>query len=343
MSRIPFGPLHVTLVLACLMPVAAPARAEELAAEVYRDEDITIHAGVSELAGRIIHFGDVLPLVVDVSYNADRVSVDELSNDFFTDAWSEGDDPVLVDRKTSRRSGSGRSVERLRTVFHFQILDCPGEQWTCPGTREYLLPEFSLNYRIVDADAEAIAGGDTAAGATESLRFRPWPSILTVSSAIPLDEEDQLYPFRKYFPTNAYPNPVSGFDRTSESLGFVGIGMAALLGGILMWPFRFKKSNPFAAKSQARWQELLQELQDDDAEDEKRYFDRLRRCFVWYCTDELGIDPFDWMQLAEHDAEEQADETLASLHSLFIDLLHNPAGQGPELRTRLSDLIVHDA
>ena len=327
--------MHITLVLKGLMFLAAPAGAEELAAEVYRDEDITIHAGVSELPGRIIHFGDVLPLVVDVSYNADRVSVDELDDDFFTGAWAEGDEPVLVDRQTSRRSGPGKSVERLRTVFRFQILDCPGEQWTCPGTREYLFPEFSLNYRIVE--------GVTATVTTKSQGFRPWPSILTVSSAIPLDDEDQLYPFQKYFPTNAYPDPVSGSDRTAESLGFVGIGMAALLGGILMWPFRFKKSSPFAAKAPARWQELLQELQDDDAEDEKRYFDRMRRCLVWYCTDELDTDPFDWLQRAKRESDEQGDETLTSLRSLFIDLLHNPAGQGSELQTRLSNLIVHDA
>jgi hypothetical protein len=327
--------MQVTLAAAGLIFVAAPALAEELAAEVYRDEDITIHAGVSELPGRIIHFGDVLPLVVDVTYDSDTVSVDELNDDFFTAAWPEGDEPVLVRRTTSRRSGPGRSVERLQTVFRFQILDCPGQQWTCPGTREYLLPEFSLHYRIVD--------GGTTAGTTESLRFRPWPSVLTVSPAIPLDEEDQLYPFKKYFPTNAYPDPVSGSDRRPESLGFVGIGMAALLGGILMWPFRLKKSSPFAAKSQARWQDLLQELQDDDAADEKRYFDRLRRCFVWYCTDELGMDPFDWMRHAGDGFDEQGDEKLANLRSLFVELLHNPTGQGPELRTRLSDLIALDA
>ena len=302
------------ILLAGLISVLTPVSGEELAAEVYRDNGITIHAGISEQPGRIIHFGDVLPLVVGISFDADRISVEEPDDTFFNATWPEGDGPVLVDRKTIR------SDDRLQTVFYFQILDCPGEQWTCPGTREYLLPEFNLNYRIGEE--------------VESIRFRPWPSILTVSSSIPLDEEGQLFPFRKYFPTNAYPDPVSGTDRRGEAIGFVGIGMAALLGGILMWPFRFKKSSPFGAKKEGRWQVLLHELEDDDAADEKRYFDQLRKCFVWYCTDELDVDPFDWLGSGDEESD---------LQSLFIDLLHGPDGKAPELRTRFTELLVHDA
>ena len=300
------------ILLAGLLSVSIPVTGEELAAEVYRDEHIGVHAGISGQSGRIIHFGDVLPLVVQLAYDSDKLSVDEPDDEFFNAAWPEDDRPVLKDRKTVR-SDSG-----LQTVFYFQILDCPGEQWTCPGTREYLLPEFSLNYQID--------------GVTESLSFRPWPSILTVSSAIPLDEEDQLFQFRKYFPTNAYTDPVSGSDRKGTAFGFVGIGMAALLGGILMWPFRLKKSSPFGAKKETRWKVLLQELEDDDAADEKRYFDQLRRCVVWYCTDELDIDPFDWLGSRDEEPE---------LQSLFVDLLHSPTGKGPELRTRFADLIAH--
>jgi hypothetical protein len=305
------------------MSVSIPVSGEELAAEVYRDEDIEIHAGISGHPGRIIHFGDVLPLVVDIAYDADRMSVEEPDDSFFNAAWPEGDQPELINRKSLRSDG------RLQTVFYFQILDCPGEQWTCPGTREYLLPEFKLSYRSADE--------------TQSLSFRPWPSILTVASAIPLDEENQLFPFQKYFPTNAYPDPVSGSERKREAYGIVGIGMAALLGGILMWPFRLRQSSPFGSKKEARWQELLQALEDDSAADEKRYFDRLRRSFVWYCTDELDIDPFNWLQSAGQVSDDQADETLVELKKLFAELLHNPAGQGPELRSRFSVLVTHDA
>lgn len=309
--------MHVLLVVAGLMSIATPVGGENLAAEVYRSAEISIHAGISGQPGRIIHFGDVLPLVVDISYDPDGVSVDEPDDDFFIAAWPEDDRPVLIDRKTIR------SVGRLQTVFYFQMLDCPGEQWTCPGTREYLLPEFNLDYRVADA--------------TVSVSFRPWPSMLTVSSAIPLDEEDQLFPFQKYFPTNAYPDPVAGSDRQHRAYGIIGIGMATLLGGILMWPFRFKKPGPFGVKKEARWQELLQELEGDDAGDEKLYFDRLRRSFVWYCTDELDIDPFDWLRSVE-----QADDALTDLRTLFIELLHSPVGQGPELRSRFSGLVMHD-
>jgi hypothetical protein len=303
--------------------IAVTVSGDELAAEVYRESDIQIHAGISGQPGRIIHFGDVLPLVIDISFDADRVSVSEPDEGTFDTVWPEGDRPALLDRKTLR------SADRLQTVFYFQIVDCPGEQWTCPGTREYLLPEFTVDYRHDDTDM--------------SVSFRPWPSILTVSSAIPLDPEDQLYPFRKYFPTDAYPDPITGADRRREAYGFVGIGMAALLGGILMWPFRSGKSGPFTGKSQARWRELLAELENDDATDERRFFDRLRRSFVWYCTDELNIDPFNWLQSDAGVPAGEPDESHAELRSLFLELLHSPAGRGPELRSRFSDLAVHDS
>ena len=110
-----------------------------------------------------------------------------------------------------------------------------------------------------------------------------------------------------------------------------------------MWPFRFKKQSPFAAKMANRWQELWDELQDDSVTDEARFFDRLRRCVVWYCTDELGEDPYNWLRTTERGADRDADETLEDLRGLFVDLLQNPAGQGPELRTRFAGLVMDDA
>ena len=100
-----------------------------------------------------------------------------------------------------------------------------------------------------------------------------------------------------------------------------------------MWPFRFKKTSPFAAKKEARWHELLRQLEDDDAADEKRYYDQLRRCVVWYCTDHLGTDPFDWLGATDKESD---------LQNLFIELLHGPGGKGPELRTRFADLVADD-
>ena len=326
---------RTAFLLTGIMIITAPALGQEYAAEVYQDADMAIHASVPELTSSAIHFGDLLSLVVDVAYNSGRVSVEPLDDGFFRDVWPEGDGPVLLDWQSSRNSHSGRYTDELHSVFRFQILDCPGEELTCAGDREYQFPEFNLTYRVVDVDE--------AADTTKTLRFRPWPSRLIVSSAIPLDEEDQLHPFQTYFPTGAYPDPLSGSDRTGKSLGIAGVGMAVMLGGVLMWPFGSKQGRRFATKSSSRWRKLFQELQDDDEVDGTRFLDSVRRCLVWYCTDELDIDPFDWLHRSEYESEKQADESLMSLRSLFIDLLHNPVGQGPELRTRLSDLIGHDA
>jgi hypothetical protein len=317
-----------------MMAVAVHTMAAELAAEVYRDDDLTIHAGISDLSTRIVNFGTVLPLVVKVSYDADRVSLENLDGNFFTRAWSPDDGAVLLDWQTSSGPASDRDTTELHAEFRFQLLACPDDKRTCPGTRIYALPDFSLDYSV---DA-----GDPEADAPRTVRFRPWPSTLIVASAIPLDEEDQLYPFQNYFPTGAYPEPLDGTNSSRASLGIAGVGLLVLLGGILMWPFRFRKQSPFAVKAANRWQELWDELQEDNGADEARFFDRLRRCVVWYCTDELGRDPYNWLHASEQVSAEDADDVLDSLRKLFVELLQNPAGQGPELQTRFADLIVHD-
>lgn len=325
--------VHAILALAGLF--ALPSAVAELVPEVYRDDDLTIYAGISELSTRIVNFGSVLPLVVKVAYDADRVSLKDMDGDFFTRAWSPDDGAVLLDWQTSSRPASGRDTTEFYAEFRFQLLACPDDKWTCPGTRMYLVPEFSLEYSVDDSVSED--------NATTTVRFTPWPSTLIVASAIPLDEEDQLYPFQNYFPTGAYPEPLDGTDSARASLGIAGVGLLVLLGGMLMWPFRFKKQSPFAAKATKRWQELWHELQDDSGADEARLFDRLRRCVVWYCTDELGKDPYNWLHVSERATNEDADDELDSLRHLFVELLQNPAGQSAELRTRFAELIVDDA
>ena len=109
-----------------------------------------------------------------------------------------------------------------------------------------------------------------------------------------------------------------------------------------MWPFRSRSQDKTAA-DQPRWQQQLQNLQEADSADDARYLDALRRCLVWYCNDELQLDPFVWLDLAEtgDDPDDNAgdDRSHADLRSLFIDLLHNRAGQGDEIRKRLVMII----
>ena len=110
-----------------------------------------------------------------------------------------------------------------------------------------------------------------------------------------------------------------------------------------MWPFK-KRAQDEAAAGVPRWQQQLRMLRNTDKTDDARFLDGLRRCLVWYCNDELKIDPFVWLDLAEpsDDSAEAAqdDHSLAALRGLFFDLLHSPREQGVELRARLEELIA---
>ena len=108
-----------------------------------------------------------------------------------------------------------------------------------------------------------------------------------------------------------------------------------------MWPFRSKGAGDAAAEI-PRWQRVLQELPVDGSGDDTRYVDSLRRCLVWYCNDELQLDPFMWLDLAERAEGDEVDEAHGELRSLFSQLLHKPAGQNRELRKRLAQLIAGD-
>lgn len=249
---------------------AAPTGASNeyaFAPEVYRDPDLMVRAGIETGDGRFVHFGDVLTLVVVVSWNEGSLALEEPGERFFTDAWAGKSAPVLLERQKERGQGSGAYTDELRYVWRFQLLSCPGGEPTCPGDRHYPIPEFTLRYR----DKGAHPG---------ELRFRPRPEALTVITAIERDEDGRLYPFSTYFPSGAYPDPLPVTDRTRVSLATLGIGSLILIGGMLMWPLRLRRKQLFAAGEKTRWEKLLLELQNEEEEDERKLADRMRRCLV---------------------------------------------------------------
>jgi len=315
------------------LPIAGTHAADTLAPEVFRDEAISIHAGLAGDSRRSVQLGDVLTLVISVTYDPDGVALLAAEGEEFAVEWADPAAIAAADWQLKRGSVPGSDREQLQATLSFQVLGCPDEQMTCPGERTYALPTFSLEYRQL-----RVADAATAA---RTVVFRPWPETLAVATSIAMDEEDQLYPFTRYFPTGGYPDPLTVADNTRASVLTAGIALLTLMGGLFMWPFgsRDKKASAAAAP---RWQTLLAELRNDNGEDEARFLDSLRRCVVWYCNDELRIDPFVWLDLAER-ADEAGDEVeddkaYTELRSLFVDLLHNPVGRGAELRTRLEEI-----
>lgn len=324
--------------LAALALIAvAPADAAELAAEVYRDNSITVYAGLQGSSRQVVHFGDVLVLIIAVSYDPNSVAIQELDESLFTLAWPVAKGAHLADWQSRRSVDRESGHESAYATYRFQILGCPSEDTpTCPGDRSYALPEFEIGVEDLNG------GGESA----RSIRFRPWPETLRVSSTLQNDDEDQLLPFEAYFPAGGYPEPMVGEESIRKSFVTAGISLALLIGGLLMWPFRSRTQERTEA-DQPRWKQQLQLLDETTGDDDVRYADALRRCLVWYCNDELKLDPFVWLDLAE--SGNQSDKTFgdqsnhAALRSLFIDLLHNPAGQSGEFRKRLEGIVSAEA
>ncbi|MFQ5982069.1 MAG: hypothetical protein ACE5KS_01715 [Woeseiaceae bacterium] len=306
--------------IAALM-VAAVVPAAEFAAEVYRDESITVRAGLVGSGSHYVYLGDVLVLNIAVSYDPSRVFIPQPDGGLFTSAWPADSGARLLDWHTRHEATTDSPQKHIRSSYRFQILGCPDDvSPTCPGDRQYTMPEFVIEYQDLRANG-ALAS---------SIRFRPWPETVTVSTTLQIDEEGQLYPFETYFPAGGYPAPLIGKDGTRTSVLIAGIGTALLMGGLVMWPFR-SRTQKKAAADIPRWLEQLQLLRNADPNDDARYLDGLRRCLVWYCNDELRLDPFVWLDLAEP-ADESVDD---GSHTE----LHNPSEQGVELRERLEQVI----
>lgn len=325
---------RVLLLFAALLGNAAcfsPASAAERAPVVHASRGVTIHAGIAEVgAGEIINFGDELTLVVRVTWDPARFTVDIPDEEFFTSAWPESDTPLLVGHKVELVPGQRDQTSGLRAEYRFQLLDCPGNNWSCPGNHNYPLPEFRLS----------VLRDDSVTAADRELHFTPWPGVLPLTSLIPLDDKGQLYEFDDYFPAGAFPGPIEPDHRTMASLGFAVVGVLILAGGLLMWPFRFGgRRKDVAIASQSRWRQVLRELDANAEPSEAVQLDKLRRALVWYCSDELIIDVFDWLD--SDNSAAQTNPEHARFRALFLELLHAPNGDRiPEMRTAFEELLA---
>lgn len=309
-------------------------------AEVWSGDALVIEGGLSGTddvvadggADDVVRFGDELVLELAIAYDPDAVLVADPGEALFSTAWTPAEGVYLKGYTAVNESADAPRSAVLRLKYRFQVLGCPDTSSpTCPGDREYALPPFVL------------AWVERESGAARSARFRLQQRTLTVTTLIERDAENQLFPFEVYFPNGAYPEPLAGRDGTRGALLAAGLAIAILTGGILMWPFRTRRDEA-AADAVPRWKKKLDELRRAEPGDDARYLDALRRCLVWYCNDELEVDAFVWLDLAERgdevrDAVED-DVSFAKLRDLFIELLHNPAGKGPELRSRLESLIA---
>jgi hypothetical protein len=308
-----------------------------LIANVYQDDNVSIRAGIADLENHILHFGDVLSLIVEISYDPSEVQIQDIDGTFFSGAWTEAEGAFLLSHETFPEPESDGGINLSTHVFRFQILACPDGEVLCKGSRFYDIPEFSLEYHILDENS--------AEASVQTAQFRPWQTTLMIASAIPLGEEGELNSFGTYFPAGAYPKPLMGIIDRYSSSGFLAGGLILLMGGLLMSPFSIFKRKGFAARTKARWEDVLEKLKAGEVQNESEFLDILRKCLVWYCIDELDVDPFYWLKHEEevmHDVQKGTGE-LAGYRELFLDLLHSPTGQNDELLDRFTRLISNAA
>jgi len=323
----------VAMIISGLIPLHGIASPDAMASEVYQDENILIRASVDELENKSLSFGDILTLTVEIVYDSSKVRLQDSGPAFFTGSWPPSRGAYLLDHETSLSRGEGRNVVQRYNLFRFQILGCPEGLMSCQGERTYQIPEFKFQYDVINQHDEVTDSREVV--------FQPAPGSITVLSTLEPGDAGELLEFSEYFPTDAYPDPLLGKVQKELYSGLIAGGVFLLLGGILMSPLSLFKRKAFIPKARPRWELVLEQLKAGKFDQEEVFLDELRRCVVWYCTDELGVDPFYWVKHQEEMSGQQQNRMgeYSEFRDLFIELLHNPSGQGKALLDRFQALL----
>lgn len=291
--------------------VSVNVSALEYVPEVYRDEYVTVRSGIVEAGSQPINLGDRLTLAIEIDFKSKEVLVENLSEDIFRRNWGSQKGLVLIESPSVSLTDHADGRATLSGRFPFEVLDCPGELPTCPGPKIYPLPVISLGYQIIDASGQAVNN--------KSIRFNSWPGVLAVTSVLPVAHEG-LGEFSSYFPDGAYSGSLAFTESHSNGL------WAMLAGGLLLLtsfiPALFTATPRRAEISRTsgrRWENTLALLREEGRTfTDEEWADMLRRCAVWYCTDEYGVNPYGWLA----SGDPLTGQSLQAFREYFIDVLN---------------------
>lgn len=300
-----------TLLLAAVLALAlfsASAHAAPPVSEVYRDDFVTVRAGILEIGSQPIHLGDAVSLTIEVEFDAAQVRVETLDSDFFQRTFANHKSIKLYGPPAVTRQSRSRDLVEIRAVWQFQILDCPEDLANCAGDKIYELPVIAIAYQLVNEAGETLNN--------KSARFKPWPGRIAVARTI----SDSAGEFSDYFPGGAYPEALPINDRHYAGLlAAIGGGFIFALGvgGRLLG----RESRPHAMQTRLpanRWESALAELHGGSLADDQ-WADMLRRCATWFCLDELDCNPYAW--LADSGQSISGKPNLTEFHGFFVDVL----------------------
>jgi hypothetical protein len=318
--------------LACGFGGAVAAADAARVPEVYRDDYVSVRAGVEEVGQEILHFGDLLTLTVSVTFNPSSVRIQTLDEAVFKTAWMDEPGIRLMHVQTvetDRPDRAGKILSDVEALYRFQILACPKGAATCRGVREYRIPAIGLQYQLVN-EAGAVLS-------SRSIRVEPWPASLRVSSALPLVSR-ALEGFPVYFPDDAYVPPQALPTLTPVVVALVATGVVGLVFTVAAGGLRWGLPGFLAGRSHAtRWERVREQLRKEAATlSPEQFRDKLRRAITWYCVDELGIDPYTWVKQQAEQASRTGEDGREELRALYLDVVGEQDGENQILLDRFA-------
>jgi hypothetical protein len=298
--------------------------ASEYVPDVYQDDYIIVRAGIEE-AGRVpVHLGDKLSLVIEAEFSGNEVIVEDLDEQLFERSWGSEKGIRLIHAPEIVRTQEANGITILRSIFSFQVVDCPGEFTSCRGNKTYALPVFSLGYQIVDVSGNVVNN--------KSVRFNPEPDSVVVMQALDIRGEGGLEKLSTYLGNAGYPAALE-LIKDNES-GMWPLLIGGLIFMVSFFPVLFSKNttrrtdDPRRARN--RWEKVLVFAEDKSNElSDEEWSDLLRRCVTWYCMDEYNINPYTWLSDGNSEGESQA---VSNLRAYFFEVL-NQEGIDKTLRS----------
>ncbi len=292
-----------------LVLLAVPATVSRAAVPiVYADDQIEIGAAVLEAGVTAMHLGDELTLVVEATFDPDTVQVESLGADWFRRAFAELGAVTLNASDEPQTRKVGRGEAKLVARYHFQVVGCPPGLADCAGTKRYELPLVSLAYRLTSG---------TGAAAERSARFTPWPGRIDLAPAVVFEPAGSKA-IADVIPGGAWPSPRPGPNATAADTVMIAAGVLLLGAGLVAGRRRRERPSLPGRHSlrDSRWQRAARELAEPALGDDA-WSDQLRRCITWYCQDELGRNPVEWLR----SGAATDDPAVVACRSLYLDVL----------------------
>lgn len=319
--------LPITAIALFALVGAGVSTAAAVAPIVYQDANVLVRAGIAEAGSEAIHLGDAFSFIVDVEFDAGTVRVETPDDEWFQRALAGLRGLRIYDSLAIAEET--RAGDRVRVTSHWrlQVLDCPADELSCPGSKRYELPIMTIGYELT---ADGGANVDS-----RSARFRPWPGELAIASAI-ADVPAPDSRLTDLLPGGAHAPVIDAGEPAGAAAWLLPAGALLVLLSLVPPP-RQGHAERVTRRSQhadTRWERALRALDSADLSEEQ-WSDALRRTVTWYCLDELGINPYTWLGPAGLQ-NIPGDAGVAAWREFFLDVL-GQHGVGSEERKAFGD------